>query len=152
MGISHPPTTMIERKLTIVACVAGTLLASCTPYPENYRKPNPPGQVPKKEKPTVSDVEQQKIQAEREKARLDAQRKAEEQAGLQDNGTTPPSGDTPIAPDKPQYEYATPVPGRPGFVLSPYNGKMIDVKGIPSGTLVADPAYPKSEKKYFLVP
>lgn len=144
---------MIERKLTIVACVAGTLIASCTPYPENYRQPNPPGQTPKKEKPTVSDVEQQKIKAEREKARREAERKAaEEQAGLQNNGAATTPGDTTMPPDKPQYEYATPVPGRPGFVLSPYNGKMIDVKGIPSGTLVADPAYPKSEKKYFLVP
>jgi hypothetical protein len=44
------------------------------------------------------------------------------------------------------------VPGKPGFVFSPFNNKLIDVQGIPSGRLVADPQYPASEKKYFRVP
>lgn len=60
-------------------------------------------------------------------------------------------------PDPPKpagggVEVARPVPGKPGFVFSPFNNKIIDVKGIPSGTLVADPTYPASEKKYFRVP
>ncbi len=38
------------------------------------------------------------------------------------------------------------------MVISPFNGKPIDVKGIPSGTLVADPTYPLEDKKYFRVP
>jgi len=49
-------------------------------------------------------------------------------------------------------QVARPVPGKPGFVFSPFNNKIIDVKGIPSGTLVQDPTYPASEKKYFRVP
>lgn len=53
---------------------------------------------------------------------------------------------------KPSTQVARPVPGKPGFVFSPFNNKIIDVKGIPSGTLVADPTYPASEKKYFRVP
>jgi hypothetical protein len=47
---------------------------------------------------------------------------------------------------------ASEVPGKPGFVLSPFNSKIIDVRDIPSGTLVADPTYPPSERKYFRVP
>ena len=47
---------------------------------------------------------------------------------------------------------ASEVPGKPGFVLSPFNNKIIDVRDIPSGTLVADPTYPPSERKYFRVP
>jgi hypothetical protein len=47
---------------------------------------------------------------------------------------------------------AEPAPGKPGFVLSPFDGKVIDVRGIPAGTLVADPSYPSDEKKYFRVP
>lgn len=47
---------------------------------------------------------------------------------------------------------AEPVPGQPGMVISPYNGKHIDVKGIAPGTLVADPTYPMEQKKYFRVP
>ncbi len=44
------------------------------------------------------------------------------------------------------------VPGKPGFVFSPYNNKVIDVQGFNSGTLVADPTYPMSERKFFRVP
>ena len=50
------------------------------------------------------------------------------------------------------YPVAGTVDGRPGFVASPYNGKIIDVRGVPSGTLVADPTFPPSEKKYFRIP
>lgn len=47
---------------------------------------------------------------------------------------------------------ARPLPGREGFVISPYNNKIIDVREIPPGTLVADPTYPSAEKKHFRVP
>jgi hypothetical protein len=44
------------------------------------------------------------------------------------------------------------VPGKPGYVFSPFNNRLIDVSGIPSGRLVADPQYPAREKKHFRVP
>jgi hypothetical protein len=50
------------------------------------------------------------------------------------------------------YPTALPVPGRPGFVFSPFNNKVIEVSGFESGALVADPHYPAAEKKYFRVP
>ena len=53
---------------------------------------------------------------------------------------------------KPEYSYASKVPGKEGFVFSPYNNKVVDVRDIPSGTLVQDPTYPAAEKKYFRVP
>ena len=53
---------------------------------------------------------------------------------------------------KGDYAFANPVPGKEGFVFSPYNNKLVDVRDIPSGTLVQDPTYPASEKKYFRVP
>ena len=43
-------------------------------------------------------------------------------------------------------------PGQPGYIISPYSGKVIDVRGIPAMTLVQDPEYPAAEKKYFRVP
>jgi len=58
--------------------------------------------------------------------------------------------DTSESPVK--YPVATAVPGPPGFVYSPYNNQIIDVREIPSGMLVADPTYPMAEKKYFRVP
>lgn len=50
------------------------------------------------------------------------------------------------------FPFATPVPDKPGFVFSPYNRKVLDVQDVPSGTLVADPHFPPSEKKFFRVP
>jgi hypothetical protein len=44
------------------------------------------------------------------------------------------------------------VPGQPGFVFSPFNNKIVDLRGITSGTLVADPQFPASEKKHFRAP
>ncbi len=63
-----------------------------------------------------------------------------------------PSG--PAVPEQPvkvgDIPYAKPVPGKPGFVFSPYDQYKgyIDVRGFPPGTEVKDPYSGKS----FLVP
>ncbi len=44
------------------------------------------------------------------------------------------------------------VPGKAGFVFSPYNNRVIDVTGMSPGMMVADPTYPAAEKKYFRIP
>lgn len=44
------------------------------------------------------------------------------------------------------------MPNQPGFVFSPFSNKIVDVRDIPSGTLVADPTFPAEEKKHFRVP
>ena len=67
--------------------------------------------------------------------------------GRPDPGPQPPP--PPVAETVP---VARAVPGRPGFVFSPFNNKLIDVKGMPADRLAADPHYPLSEKKYFRVP
>ena len=56
-----------------------------------------------------------------------------------------------VEEEKKEMLVAQPVPGRPGFVISPYNNKIVDVSGIPAGRIVADPTYPASEKKHFRV-
>lgn len=50
------------------------------------------------------------------------------------------------------YEFAEAIAGQDGMVRSPYNDSIIDVRGIPSGTLVADPTFPMEERKFFRVP
>jgi hypothetical protein len=56
-------------------------------------------------------------------------------------------------PPKPaEYPTAKALPDREGFVLSPYTNKIIDVRGLPSGTLVADPEFSTQDKKFFRVP
>ena len=60
----------------------------------------------------------------------------------------PPAGPTKTA--KGDYPYGTPVPGKPGFVKSPYAADqgLVDVRGFPPGTEVKDPF----TNKIFLVP
>ena len=69
----------------------------------------------------------------------------------------PPSEPKPTGPAVPEppvktgeIPYAKPVPGKPGFVFSPYDQYKgyIDVRGFPPGTEVKDPYSGKS----FLVP
>lgn len=63
-----------------------------------------------------------------------------------------PDAETPkVEPVKPAVPVAKPVPNKPGFVISPYNGKWIDVTGVAPGELMLDPHFP-AEKKYFRVP
>lgn len=50
------------------------------------------------------------------------------------------------------YPPAQAVPGKPGMVFSPHSNKIVDVNGLPSGTLLAEPEFPLEEKKYFRVP
>lgn len=47
------------------------------------------------------------------------------------------------------YPVARPVPDKPGFVFNPHNNHVVDVRGIPSGTLVRDPS---GSNKLFRVP
>jgi hypothetical protein len=67
--------------------------------------------------------------------------------------TTPESASAPAPAAPPtakgDYPYAIPVPGKPGFVRSPYSpDKMTDVRGYAPGTEVKDPY----TNKIFLVP
>jgi hypothetical protein len=65
--------------------------------------------------------------------------------------STPAPNPVPSPPvEKGDIPYAKPVPGKPGFVFSPYDQYKgyIDVRGFPPGTEVKDPYSGKS----FLVP
>lgn len=62
------------------------------------------------------------------------------------------AGAVPADPVKPAVPVAKPVPDKLGFVISPYNGKWIDVRGVAPGELMLDPHFPVEEKKYFRVP
>jgi|CZKQ01.1.fsa_nt_gi hypothetical protein len=73
-------------------------------------------------------------------------------------GTPPPQLDTTAAPSaspahvaKGDLPYGIPLPGKPGYVTSPYvPGSIIDVRGMAPGTEVKDPY--TDFKKIFRVP
>lgn len=145
---------MNPRIFASIALVSLALLFNaCTPYPEKGPKKGP--QQGPKPPPTAEEL--QKAKEEREKAKKEAEEKkkqeeANNQSNPANNGTAPTEGNKPKTTEKKDYPFASPVVGKAGFVLSPYNSKMVDVRDIPSGTLVQDPTYPASEKKYFRVP
>ena len=133
--------------MPLVGCLA---FASCYPLPDKPRTEGPP-----KKDQTVTSEDQQKIQEQRD--RMKEKEEKEKMEATTDTPKENPDNTTTTPPDKPvekrgEYAFANPVPGKEGFVFSPYNNKLVDVRDIPSGTLVQDPTYPASEKKYFRVP
>jgi hypothetical protein len=72
-----------------------------------------------------------------------------EQAPPQETAASTAPAATSTAAAKGDYPYGVPVPGKPGFVRSPYSpDKMTDVRGYAPGTEVKDPY----TQKIFLVP
>jgi hypothetical protein len=126
---------------------------SCYPLPDK-----PPTMGTQKKDETVSSKDQQKIQEQRDRMKEKAEKEKEKAtADISDKPAEKREKDKPAnnkPADKPRgdYSFANPVPGKEGFVFSPYNNKLVDVRDIPSGTLVQDPTYPASQKKYFRVP
>jgi hypothetical protein len=151
---------MTHRILPGLVALVSVLLVACYPYPEN--PPAKPKHSRKAEAPPVTASEQAKINEQ------EAQKKAAEETkklteptqadpDKENGGNAPVNVKKPEAPKRVDYEFAKKAPGKDGFVLSPYNNKIIDVrdnsgKPLPRGTLVSDPTYAESEKKYFRVP
>ena len=148
---------MTLRLSTCFVALGCALLASCYPYNENSQK-KPSNKPPEK---TLTAAEQKKLKEQRELATKEAATEKQEELkntpeANSGTGTTTPtsSGSESVKPasEKRDYSYANKVPGKDGFVFSPYNNKVVDVRDIPSGTLVQDPTYPAADKKYFRVP
>ena len=70
---------------------------------------------------------------------------SETASATQRPASTPPApAGTPAA----EFPTAKPVPGKPGFVLSPYDGAYVDVTGFKSGDKARDP----KTRQIFIVP
>lgn len=136
---------------TLLSVAFCALVTSCY-YPPSYpQQPNQPVAPPAPvDNTTATDPGAQQLEEARR--RLEAQQ----------NGVTPPydpnaqlpSTDptTAAAPTAPAtYPYATKVPNKTGFVFNPYTKNQVDVRGIPSGTLVRDP-YDNDKTHKFRVP
>jgi hypothetical protein len=155
---------------TLITVLCASIFSSCVPYDENGR-PIPNRRAQSKKQQTITDKKQQEIDAKREELSKKEEARKKDQSRIVDtddaeetlanNNPKPkpriddetdlPKPPTPPAPPK-NHPVAAAVPGKPGFVFSPFNNKVVDVRNIASGTLVADPQYPASEKKHFRVP
>lgn len=134
-----------------LAALGGVLLASCYPYNENP----PQDKTPAAPEKTATTPDPLKLKEQEELKKKEAEELAKTKAVEDSTATTPPTSEKPpktSTETKRDYAFANKVPGKDGFVFSPYNNKVVDVRDIPSGTLVQDPTYPAAEKKYFRVP
>lgn len=153
----------MKRALLLPSVLLAAILSpSCVPYSEGDVPPTPNADVAQN-RPAPDDTPESREQARRERqaAREREQREENRREAREESNSREkkpeitekvPDPEPPAPEPKPRAQVARVVPGKPGFVFSPYNNKIIDVKGIPSGTLVQDPTYPQSEKKYFRVP
>ena len=153
---------MNTRIASVISVALCALLASCYPYDEGANR--------KKTKKSSTAAAAAEAEKKAEEQKLKEQQVAQTTSTdgsvitettdssikPSDSPATSPTTSPTVKPStavkKPEYSYASKVPGKEGFVFSPYNNKVVDVRDIPSGTLVQDPTYPASEKKYFRVP
>jgi hypothetical protein len=153
------PTPFISNAMKIRICTGFVatlcvLLASCYPVDEN------PGRNKATQGSQQRTAEQQaKLKEQEALKKQQADLKKTQETTGETPGTGPTTSDPTTPPPPPpveqkraDYPFANKVPGKEGFVFSPYNNKVVDVRDIPSGTLVQDPTYPASDKKYFRVP
>ena len=171
---------MNTRIASVISVALCALLASCYPYDEgaNRKKtkkssPNAtaPAEVAKTDAEKKAEAEKLKEKKKKEAATestsadgtsttstdsaessIKPTDKPATSSSSSTTGSTSPAEKPATTVKKPEYSYASKVPGKEGFVFSPYNNKVVDVRDIPSGTLVQDPTYPAAEKKYFRVP
>lgn len=140
------------RLLTGFVALLSVAMVSCYPYKENEQKKK----TTKKPDQTAVSPDQLKAKEDAAKKKADEEAKKTKDEVTETKPTTDDSGagatTKPKTEKRSDYAFANKVPGKEGFVFSPYNQKVVDVRGMPSGTLVQDPTYPVAEKKFFRVP
>lgn len=165
---------MNTRIASVISVALCALLASCYPYDEGANRKKTKKSSPSATAPAAPTKTETEKKAEEQKLKEMQKKEAATETTSADGASTtsadsaessikptdkPSTSSTTSPADKPataakktEYSYASKVPGKEGFVFSPYNNKVVDVRDIPSGTLVQDPTYPAAEKKYFRVP
>ena len=174
-GVVHSihRTAMNTRIASVISVALCALLASCYPYDEGANRKKTKKSSPNATAPAAPTKTEAELKAEEQKLKENQKKQAATETtsadGTSTTGTdttessikptdkpatssTSPAEKPATSVKKPEYSYASKVPGKEGFVFSPYNNKVVDVRDIPSGTLVQDPTYPAAEKKYFRVP
>lgn len=129
--------------------VMAALMSACAPfnpYNPGGSNPNPDGPTTAPEgSEMVNSAEQERIRQAREEAARNADGGTEGNPGATD---PLPNNDGSTTSGGSDYRRAILIPGKEGFVFNPFTNNPVDVRGIPSGTLVRDPQDPNTEHKF----
>ncbi len=154
--------TMTSFRTCLAAAGLIATLASCSPY---QAPPIPPGPLDPGLNPTrnIEETASQTTENAKRKATKEVVRKKKAAREVAEtkrkevnesiNETVKKVTPKPIAkPKVPTFPVAKKVPGRDGFVYSPYDNTVIDVRTVPAGKLVKNPKDSSGAKRYFRVP
>jgi hypothetical protein len=146
----YPQPHLILKAMFSLKRLSGLLLGSflvvsCTPLPPFEPAPGP-GPVTAEAQPvslpkTPEQIkEEERKRQERIKANEEARKRREALEAEKNERIKPIESGTrePVKPPS-KYRTAMPIPGKPGFVYNPWTNRSVDVRGIPSGTLIRDP-------------
>ena len=129
--------------------VIASVMSACTPFPPYDPNSSSSGGHPANPSAPPSEIvtspEQEEIRRAREEAAREAERRNGEAAPSDPPGN---GGGTPVNTGGSDYRRAIPIPGKEGFVFNPFTENPVDVRGIPSGTLVRDPQDSNMEHKF----
>jgi len=157
------------KPLSILGAIGCSAVVSCyPPIPPKPLPPKPPVREELKPNPNEAGLsleERRQLEILRAKAEgrepdleqfggaIDPLKPSDKKTPETNNGlgsvVDPPKIDKPKPDVKKSWPYATAVPGKEGFVFNPYNNAQVDVRGLPSGTLVKVPG---RDDQQFYVP
>ncbi len=150
---------MASRFLPCLVALASVPLVACYPYPEDPPyQPRPAARPQAHQVPVTGVAQPTPLASVPVPAKPASAPTVQHETPNTSPPSVPPPPPKPLVKDpapaspKPDLPTAAKAPGKDGYVLSPYNQKLILVRGIPSGTVVPDPATPASDRKYFRVP
>lgn len=137
---------------TLFIAASCALVTSCYPPYPPYEEPRGPRHAPPvpRNETTLNDEGQRQLDEARRRLEAEERIKRLNDGRVENDpparhapprdiepSITPPVV-PPVVPSA-TYQYASKIPGKPGYVFNPFTQNQVDVRGIPSGTLVRDP-------------
>lgn len=155
---------LISFRQLLSLLFAGAFLASCAPYPPEgpYAVHIPNAERVDSAELEVDEMFTSEIQKQKEANRKRLVEKRERDAAARHKKQTQPAANSNIpeivkkkeeaAPVQKKSKYPTAKRSREGFVINPYTGNEVDVRGVPGRSLVFDPDDPNKATNRFRVP
>ncbi|MFC7339007.1 hypothetical protein ACFQY0_17555 [Haloferula chungangensis] len=135
-----------SRNFLLGSALAGLLTSCGVDSPDDWAQAPMPGATANPAKPKKAPEAAKPVKS------TSAPKPAEAPAAAAKKEQEAKSKPAPAVTKKGEFPTAERAKFMTDWVYSPYDNRKINVSGIASGTLVADPRYPLDQRKYFRVP